>query len=64
MMDWEGLATLHMAKQQEVKVNIEKKELEIQTNIGIHLMERLVVIMDVEPLRGHVWTPTKNDVFW
>ncbi len=27
-------------------------------------MERLVVIMNVEPLLGHVWTLTENDVFW
>jgi hypothetical protein len=27
-------------------------------------MEQLVVITDVEPSSNHVWTPTKNDVFW
>jgi hypothetical protein len=49
MMDWERLATLHMVEQQEVGINIERGELEIQTNIKIHLMERLVIIMDTEP---------------
>jgi len=37
--------------------------MEIQTNAEIHLMEQLVMTMDVEPSWGHVWTPTKNDVF-
>lgn len=27
-------------------------------------MERMVMTMDVEPLWGHVWTLTGNDVFW
>jgi hypothetical protein len=26
-------------------------------------MEQLVVTSDAKPLWGHVWTPTKNDVF-
>jgi hypothetical protein len=38
-MDREGLATLHVAEQQEVEINIERGESEIQTNIGIHWME-------------------------
>jgi sensor domain CHASE-containing protein len=49
MMDWERLATLHVVKQHEVEINIERGELEIQTNIEIHLMEQLVVTMDTEP---------------
>jgi hypothetical protein len=27
-------------------------------------MEWLFMTMDAEPLWGHVWTPTGNDVFW
>jgi hypothetical protein len=38
-MNLEGLITLHVAKQKEVGINIERGELEIQTNIEIHLME-------------------------
>ncbi len=40
-----------------------KKELEIQTNMGIHSMEQLVVITDMKPSWGHFWTPTRNDFF-
>jgi hypothetical protein len=39
MMDWEGMATLHVAKQQDIRINIERGELEIQINTEIHLME-------------------------
>jgi hypothetical protein len=63
MMDWERLASLHVAKQHEVGINIERGEFEIQTNIRIHSMEQSVVTMDKEPSQGHVWTPIKNDVF-
>lgn len=59
----EGLATLQVAKQQEVKINIERGELEIQIDIGIHLMEQLFMTTNVEPSRGLIWTPTKNDIF-
>jgi len=63
MIDWEGLATLHVADQQEVGVNIEIGELEIQIDIKIHSMEWLVVITNAEPSWGHAWTPIENDVF-
>jgi hypothetical protein len=63
MIDQEGLATLHVAEQQEVRINIERRKLEIQIDIKIHSMEWLFVITNVEPLWGHVWTPIENDVF-
>ncbi len=63
MMDWEGLATLHVAEQQEVRINIEKGKPKIQIDTKIHLMEWLVVITNMKTSRGHVWTPIKNDVF-
>jgi hypothetical protein len=62
-IDREGLATLHIVEQLEVGINIEKGEPKIRIDTKIHLMEQLVMIMDVEPSRGHVWSPTKNDVF-
>jgi hypothetical protein len=61
-MDQEGLATMQVAKQHEVGINIKIGKLEVQTNTGIHLMERLAVIIDTKPSQGLVWTPTKNDV--
>jgi hypothetical protein len=48
MMDWKGLATLHVAKQHEVKINIEKGEPKIWTNTEIRSMERLVTTIDME----------------
>lgn len=58
--EWEGLATLQVAKQQEVEINIERGELEIQTDTGIHSMEQLFVTTNVEPSWGLIWTPTKK----
>jgi len=62
-MDWEGLVMLHVVKQQEVKINIERGKLEIQIDTKIHSMEWLVMTMDTKPFDGHVWTPARNDVF-
>jgi hypothetical protein len=53
---------MDVAKQQEVGINIERGKPEIQIDNGIHLMEQLVMATDVEPSRGHVWTPIKIDV--
>jgi hypothetical protein len=36
MIDQEGLATLHVVKQQKVGIKIERAELEIQIDIKIH----------------------------
>jgi hypothetical protein len=36
MMDREGLAIMHMAEWHEVGINIERRELKIQIDIGIH----------------------------
>jgi hypothetical protein len=58
-MDWKGLATL-CGKIARSRNQHWKRIMEIQTDTEIHLMEWLVVIMDVEPSWGHVWTPTKN----
>jgi hypothetical protein len=63
MMNWEGLTTLHVAKQQEVKINIEKRTPKIQIDTKIHSIEQLVIITNVKPSWGHVWTLIKNDVF-
>jgi hypothetical protein len=63
MIDQKGLTTLHVVEWQEVGINIERGELEIQIDIKIHSMEHLVVITNVEPSWGHVWTPIENDVF-
>jgi hypothetical protein len=63
MMDLEGLTTSHVAKQQEVEINIKRGEPRIQIDTKIHLMERLVMTIDTKPSRGHVWTPSENDVF-
>jgi hypothetical protein len=54
---------MHVAKQHEVGINIERRKLEIRINTRIHLMERLVMIMDGKPSWGHVWTPTKMMLF-
>jgi hypothetical protein len=62
-MEQEGLATMQVAKQHEVGINIEIGKLEVQTNTRIHLMERLAVIINTKPSQGLVWTRTKNDVF-
>ncbi len=64
MMDWEGLATLHIVEQQDIEIKIERGESEIQIDTKIHSMEWLVATTDAKPLWGHVWTPTKNDVLW
>ncbi len=53
-MDQEGLATLHVAEQHEVEINMERGELEIRTNIRIHLMEQLVMTTDAKHSWGHV----------
>jgi len=53
-MDQEGLVTFHIIKQQEGGINIEKGKLEIQIDIRIHSVERLVMTMDAKPLQGHV----------
>lgn len=63
IMEQEGLATLHVADQQEVGINIEKGELEIQIDTGILLMEWLIVTTDEEPSQGPNRTPIGNDVF-
>jgi sensor domain CHASE-containing protein len=49
--------TLQVAEQQEVKINIEKGKLEIQTNTKIHSMEQLVMTMDMEPSWGPYLDP-------
>ncbi len=48
MMDWKGLATLHVVEQHEVKINFEKGEPKIWTNTEIRSMERLVTTIDME----------------
>jgi sensor domain CHASE-containing protein len=48
-MNQEGLVTLQVEEQQELKISIKRRELEVQIKTKIHLMERLVVIIDMEP---------------
>jgi hypothetical protein len=45
-MEREGIATLQVAKQQEVEINIEKGKPKIQIDIEIHSMEWMVMTMD------------------
>jgi hypothetical protein len=64
MIDQEGLITLHIVEQLDVKMNIEKGEPKIWIDTKIHSMEQLVMTTDAEPSGGHVWTITENYVFW
>lgn len=63
-MDVEDNVNFHNDEQEKLEVVIKKIGLKNWRDIGNHVLERTIVVMELETPWESIWNPIKNKAFW